>query len=100
MKKLIILSVIFLISCNTFKVYKDDPCQECNDFYSVMSLLASQKSKDNSLAVTIYQECKKARSAKRQELREQHCKKLFFGEKPIDKENYKQYTGYLECIKN
>lgn len=100
---------ITLVGCNTFRVIQvDGEPSECNDFYTTMMFYAEQsKGKgqgDSAFVGTVYNECRTARAEDRAQLKEKHCRDLFYGTgNPIIKgetrESYERYSQYLECSK-
>jgi hypothetical protein len=100
-----ILALVSMVGCNTFKVVQvEGQPDECNDLYTTMMFYAEQaKGKgggDSAFIGTVYNECKTARSERRKALREKHCKDIIYGvNEPINKEDFRKYTHYLECSK-
>lgn len=95
----VIGNIILLSGCKTFEpVIIDGQPDECNDFYTVMKYY-SVEGKDSAFVGTVYNECKTARTEKRKQEKEKHCKQLFYGSDVIDKNDYKKYNQYLECCK-
>jgi hypothetical protein len=73
--------------------------EECNDWYTSMKYDIKNKSGGTMSALT-YPDCQRARALKRKIQVQEHCRKQVFGQEIIDKENYKKYNLYLECIKD
>lgn len=99
----VFVSLFFVISCKTFSpedYVQDGQPAECNDCYVIMGFYSTVEKSDSAFIGTVYNECKIAREQKRKIVREAHCKKMIFGDGPLDKEQYKLYAQYLECVKS
>lgn len=94
------LMVLAFVGCKSFKpvVIQGQP-DECNDFYSVLGYYTTADKGDSAFIGTVYNECKNARSESRKAVREKHCKDLIYGQGNFDKDDYKKYNQYLECVK-
>lgn len=92
----------FVVSCKSFDVedyVREGQPDECNDSYIFMGFYSTVEKSDAAMIGVVYTECKTAREQKRKMLREEHCRKMIFGDKPLDKDQYKLYAQYLECSK-
>ncbi len=95
-----VLYVLFFVCCKTF-----DPIQVegqpdiCNDMYTVMSFNYKNGIKDTALVLKFADKCMEKRDNADKTLKDELCRKSYFPEGVIDKANYQQYTGYLECLK-
>lgn len=97
MKRWIKLIVVLfvLVACKNFEpvTVKDDP--QRSDFYTVLKYYDKT---DSAFIGTVYNSVLEADKRKLKEEKILKCKKLYFGEKPINKNDREQYNLYLECL--
>lgn len=112
MKYLIIIPILFLVTCKSFQpitVPGEPP--ECNDMYTFMKLSTEMDgifSKDTNTATTVltlvtmtYTKCQEARSEQKKQIKFNTCVSIVYGEKLQPKaENYKKYADFMDCLKN
>ncbi len=97
---IIIGLVLSLVSCRSFKpVVIDGQCDECNDFYTVLAYYYASNNGDSAFVGTVYNECKNARAQIRKAEKEEQCRKKFFLDKQVNKNDLINYSQYLECVK-
>ncbi len=99
---IIILSAgtFILFGCKSFDPVqiKDQPA-ECNDMYSAMRLVVLMGSKESNLVALSMPECQKVRQKIRKDAQNDKCQKRVFGESAVNREDYKKYAEFSDCLK-
>jgi len=84
------------IGCKSLKVYQlEGQPQECNDFYTTADMSLKGGSDFLTLMTLQWNKCIDARKT----IKEKECEKWIFQGEKLNKEEYKKYGYYLECIK-
>jgi len=92
---LIFASGLF-VGCKMLKVYQiEGQPQECNDFYTTADMSLKGGSDFITLMTLQWNKCTEARKT----IKEKNCEKWIYQGSKLDKEDFKKYSYYLECIK-